>query len=155
MNKLEYKEYLNSSHWRAFRKKIYSNRKRCQRCTGNKNLNIHHVTYKNLGNESEDDVLVLCNTCHFIGHKKKRFIVKMRKGEDLDFVGKTKKPNSEIYNASNVYRSCDRCGKQHPVFYKYYEKVAGGISRLCIACPTSRPRVNFLKFEKNLPIPTL
>lgn len=153
MNKLQYQQYLNSTHWRDFRRQVYSKRKCCQKCTAKKNLNIHHITYKNLGKETQDDVLVLCNDCHFRGHRKKNFIQKMRKGEDLNFVRKAKKPNSLLYNASDIFKECNRCGKQHSVFYKYYEKL--GCSRLCIACPTSKPRIMFLKFEPNLPIPTL
>ena len=150
MNKIQYKEYLNSEHWITFRRSIYSKRNRCQRCGITKTLNIHHITYKNLGKETNDDVLVLCNFCHFKGHQKKKYIKRMKTGEPLDFVKKAKNPNSVFYNASDIFRDCNRCGGEHSLFYK---KFVSGRLTLAMACPNSKPRTYFIKFEPNLDIP--
>jgi hypothetical protein len=152
MNKLQYKEYLNSEHWVNFRKEVYSKRKRCQKCCSKVKLNIHHITYDNLGKETHDDVLVLCNVCHFKGHKKPKFIKRMREGGLLDFVRTAKKQDTKFYKPSEVFRTCDRCAKSHAVFYKVFKN---GKLTLAMACPTSKPRTAFLKFEAGLDIPIL
>ena len=152
MNKQQYKEYLNSEHWKKFRKETYSKRKRCQKCSSKKKLNIHHITYVNIWKETQDDVLVLCNECHFRGHKKPQFIKKMREGKELDFVKKARNTKRLLYNASGIFRDCDRCGKQHSVFYKKY--VTGKLM-LAMACPNSKPRTSYIKFEEGLDIPII
>ncbi|GEQ22102.1 hypothetical protein CBU02nite_26080 [Clostridium butyricum] len=63
-----YDEYLQSSHWNDFREsylKCYGSE--CQLC-GNKGKNLHHISYSNLGNESFDDVIFLCEECHIKEH---------------------------------------------------------------------------------------
>src|SRR5690242_7527114 len=61
----EYEEYLQSPHWKAFRRKIYRKFPECVYCGASEDLNIAHLTYKNRGHEREDDVCVLCNFHHF------------------------------------------------------------------------------------------
>ena len=68
---LEYKEYLKSEHWKitkaaALKRAGY----RCQLCGYKKNLQVHHNSYKNLGHEAPEDVIVLCGRCHYKHHKK-------------------------------------------------------------------------------------
>jgi len=148
---MKYKDYLNSPHWREFRKSIYSIRKTCQKCTAkNKKLNIHHRHYRTLGNEKPSDVIVLCQECHFRDHNKKKWVLAMKKGRDLDFV-KIAKKTKEIYNISKITEKCNRCGEEHGIFYKNYPTV----KRLVIACPNSKPRITFLKFREDPNIPTL
>lgn len=154
MNKQQYKEYLSSEHWKKFRKETYSKRKMCQKCTSKKNLNIHHITYVNLWKETQEDVLVLCNECHFRGHKKPKFIKRMKEGKSLDFVKKATEKNGKFYRPSNVFRDCNRCGKQHSLFYKRFTGSFSNI-RLGMACPTSKPRTQYIKLELGLDIPTL
>src|SRR5699024_10020211 len=56
-----YKEYLKSEKWRDFRAaKLKETNFSCEMCKSKKNLHLHHLTYKNLGNESDNDVMVLC-----------------------------------------------------------------------------------------------
>lgn len=70
MNKQEYLSYLQSSHWKAFRKKFFeSHWRRCIGCHVTKKLHLHHKTYKNLGQEKDSDVCILCKRCHFKLHK--------------------------------------------------------------------------------------
>lgn len=67
-----YSEYLKSEHWQKTRKRALSRAKyKCQLC-GNKNekLNVHHNTYENLGNEKNEDLIVLCESCHSKFHDK-------------------------------------------------------------------------------------
>ena len=57
----EYIEHINSSEWRNFREKIFRKRGRmCEDCTEVERLELHHLTYENLGHERDEDVLILC-----------------------------------------------------------------------------------------------
>ena len=69
--KEEYKEYLNSDHWKQIRLKALDRAgNRCQLCSSTDNLNVHHNTYKNRGNEDLKDLVVLCRECHAKFHDK-------------------------------------------------------------------------------------
>jgi hypothetical protein len=64
-NQMNYNDYLNTEHWKHFRKetlKFYNNR--CVICSSEKNLNVHHKNYSNRGRETFNDVIVVCNKCH-------------------------------------------------------------------------------------------
>lgn len=61
----EYREYLQSPHWQAFRQWTLEARgHRCERCHRKDGLNVHHLTYERRGHERLDDVVVLCLGCH-------------------------------------------------------------------------------------------
>mgnify|MGYP000739796043 CR=1 FL=1 len=63
--KIEYEKYLESNHWKEIRKKALKRAGyKCQLCASNKELNVHHNTYKNLGHEDLNDLVVLCRNCH-------------------------------------------------------------------------------------------
>ena len=61
-----YARYLKSAHWQRYRaRRIKQARNRCQDCGGfRRKLQLHHVSYRRLGHEHDDDVLVLCGRCH-------------------------------------------------------------------------------------------
>lgn len=59
-----YKDYLKSEHWIKISTELKDRIKKCQLCSSTKNLNVHHNTYKNLGHEEPEDLIVLCNECH-------------------------------------------------------------------------------------------
>lgn len=69
-----YRSYLYSPHWRKFRLKAiehYGNV--CSWCGANDEkikMNVHHISYDNLGNETFEDVILLCPTCHSKAHGK-------------------------------------------------------------------------------------
>ena len=66
----DYREYLESPHWlnTATLRKIKSNYV-CDACRTNKRLEVHHLHYNSLGNESMDDLMTLCHDCHKFAHK--------------------------------------------------------------------------------------
>lgn len=69
--KIEYKEYLNSEHWKKIRVKALERAgNRCQLCSSKNNLNVHHNTYVNRGHEDLKDLVVLCKECHAKFHDK-------------------------------------------------------------------------------------
>ena len=64
-DKESYKEYLQSPRWKAIRKRLYKEYNyKCALCGSGKNLNVHHITYENLGEENDEDLTVLCQVCH-------------------------------------------------------------------------------------------
>jgi len=76
MTKTEYANYLQSEHWRKLRREfIEASGNKCERCeiprwlaeiAYDQDLHVHHKSYANLGNESLDDLEVLCRRCHDI-----------------------------------------------------------------------------------------
>jgi 5-methylcytosine-specific restriction endonuclease McrA len=75
-----YQEYIKSRAWFAYRRHLIGVMGNCcEFCgsePGNHNpLQLHHLTYKNLGNETFEDLFVLCLSCHEEVHtwpKRKR-----------------------------------------------------------------------------------
>lgn len=66
-----YKEYLQTDHWQKLREEALKRAgNRCQVCAYRKNLHVHHNTYKNIGNEDIEDLVVLCWKCHKTFHHK-------------------------------------------------------------------------------------
>jgi hypothetical protein len=62
---VNYQDYIKSSKWKE---KSEAAKKRagyrCQVCNDENFLNVHHRTYENLGNENDNDLTVLCASCH-------------------------------------------------------------------------------------------
>ena len=69
MSKQSYQEYLLSPHWKSIRKvALRSAGYRCKICGSAKNLQVHHITYEHLWQETDDDLLVVCKHCHEFLH---------------------------------------------------------------------------------------
>lgn len=68
-NKVSYKEYIKSEKWKkkvAYIKEVRNNR--CEVCGNKENLQVHHLTYKRLGKEKDEDLQLLCGGCHMKAH---------------------------------------------------------------------------------------
>jgi hypothetical protein len=64
-----YQDYLNSEFWKNKRDWIIQTRgAQCEKCGGTFGLQVHHLSYENVGNEGKDDVIVLCSYCHLEAH---------------------------------------------------------------------------------------
>jgi hypothetical protein len=64
-----YYEAIQSSHWRNLRNRmIWKHGRTCSRCGFNKiepgAIELHHKHYQTLGEETEDDVELVCKECH-------------------------------------------------------------------------------------------
>jgi hypothetical protein len=71
LKSMPYKDYLLTYHWRITRKKTLKRAHyKCQICGSVKNLNVHHNTYENRGEEKDEDLIVLCENCHGKFHDK-------------------------------------------------------------------------------------
>lgn len=82
---MDYSAYLLSDKWKAVRAwAMQRANSQCQghippfhpllggfRCTNKRKLQVHHLTYKRLGAELPEDVVVLCERCHVIEHMRK------------------------------------------------------------------------------------
>ena len=66
-----YKQYLKTEVWqRKRRAALKAADYRCERCGCPTNLDVHHVSYSNLGHEPMSDLVVLCRACHSSVHKE-------------------------------------------------------------------------------------
>ncbi len=64
-----YCEYLRSDDWYKKREyTIISRGRKCEGCGSAKKLQVHHTSYKNIGNEDQGDLVVLCEVCHKAVH---------------------------------------------------------------------------------------
>lgn len=60
-----YREYLASYEWNLKRKKVLKRDEyRCQLCGVDTGLEVHHLTYKRVGDEALFDLVTLCFQCH-------------------------------------------------------------------------------------------
>ena len=65
-----YRLYLKSPEWQEIRQQIlrfwdY----KCATCYSEYDLHVHHRTYKRVGNEELNDLIVLCENCHAKFHE--------------------------------------------------------------------------------------
>jgi len=92
-----YAEYIRSEAWQEVRRRFWASRlpKECY-CCGREDgpKDLHHRTYKNLGNERLMDLVPLCRDCHFTVHEMIR-----------------RRPSLHLWGATNMLRH-----KLHPVY---------------------------------------
>ena len=71
MDKKTYNDSLQSQHWKDVRnQRLLLDGNKCCVCGNEERLNVHHVSYKNLGHENvENDLVTLCKYCHAILHR--------------------------------------------------------------------------------------
>lgn len=68
---VDYVGYLRTEVWKENReKRLRHDGYRCAFCGTAKNLQVHHITYENLGHEKMEDMLTLCRGCHERLHSK-------------------------------------------------------------------------------------
>lgn len=74
-----YRDYLLSKHWIDIKRRFFTESKRivtingvkvCEICRKNGILNVHHITYKRLGEEYLGDLFLICDDCHNTIHKR-------------------------------------------------------------------------------------
>lgn len=70
-SKVNKKEYMKSQKWATKREQILKrDGYMCVKCLSPDRLEIHHITYKRLGNEKSKDLATLCRNCHQKVHDK-------------------------------------------------------------------------------------
>jgi 5-methylcytosine-specific restriction endonuclease McrA len=70
LRQLPYWQYLRTAHWAAVRHRALAVAEhRCFYCSATDHLDVHHLSYKRRGCELDEDLIVLCRTCHDIEHQ--------------------------------------------------------------------------------------
>ena len=68
---INYLSYLQSPKWRKKRNAALEKAgHKCQLCNSKRNLHVHHKTYRNIGNERPEDLIVLDARCHMKFHDR-------------------------------------------------------------------------------------
>lgn len=64
-----YKIYMKSQAWRTRKNKYFAvYGKQCAVCSSHYRVGVHHISYKNLGRELDEDLVVLCWLHHNAYH---------------------------------------------------------------------------------------
>ena len=66
--KREYIEYLESEEWAKLRSKVLTDANGYCNC-GNHAVQVHHLTYAHVFNESPCELVAVCDSCHKKIHK--------------------------------------------------------------------------------------
>lgn len=66
--KERYRQYLQSDDWRKKRDAKRRHRDRCAICGDTRNLDVHHLDYKNWTDVLQSDLRVFCRRCHTVTH---------------------------------------------------------------------------------------
>ena len=66
-----YREFLKTDDWRQIRAaRLEMDDWECTRCHRTRNLQVHHLSYRNpWGQENLEDLVTLCQGCHYKTHK--------------------------------------------------------------------------------------
>jgi hypothetical protein len=113
IKQLPWKKYISSNHWRKFRDALLNDPDCvCEICgkrrwsfykkTGERKkkpdalFNVHHKHYKHLGEESREDVMVLCGVEHDFAHTLE-MLSKTRKGIYIELYDLFKKKTGWEY----------------------------------------------------------
>lgn len=68
-----YAEYLNSSEWKRKRAKVMQRAGGiCEGCMEARATDVHHLTYKHVGDELLFELAALCRSCHDRAHGRDR-----------------------------------------------------------------------------------
>lgn len=98
-----YEEYLQSDEWRDLRERIKKRKTRkwnfCNICGTDKYLDLHHSSYKVIGQKHpHNTVKLLCRSCHYELHKYSK-----------------ENPHRDFYSCFSRIRN-ERKGKGLPIF---------------------------------------
>ena len=97
MNKFEYRDYVRyNSNWKSLRRKVHHKYKICQSCGSDKNLDVHHKTYKRVGHERLSDLKLYCRTCHYWEHNREKGFWNIRPSYIIHWIGCYLKRNYRI-----------------------------------------------------------
>lgn len=119
---MNYNAYLQSEHWKDFRSRIIKERVQCEKCGSKEKLHIHHIHYNSLGKEKPEDVLCLCNSCHFVIHgcppmksKSSAYFIKLYKTNLMQIASeKAKEKKLDLNEAGLLFMLLSISGWQTP-----------------------------------------
>ena len=104
-----YKAYLKTDHWLNKRIRLIAIANRtCSDCgkqyKKNQCLALHHLTYARIGNELDEDIVVICHKCHGLRHPDKK-VKKVKKKTTRAKPKAKKKPKKYIKKPSEFSQS--------------------------------------------------
>lgn len=73
---INYKDYLESFAWKAIKKAKLEEQQICECCNANAATTVHHLSYERLWHEREDDIVSICETCHYECHHVNGYQIK-------------------------------------------------------------------------------
>lgn len=65
---MKYRDYIDSDEWKQKQKSFLKKHPICELCNKYEADEVHHKNYTSIGDEQEDDLMSLCNRCHFCLH---------------------------------------------------------------------------------------
>lgn len=99
----EYHEYLKSAEWGQIRADLFLLRgRKCERCQSSKKLQVHHLTYKNFGQEEPTDLEILCDVCHKGEHK---ILKPIKVGKIPKGLSRKKKRKAEMIQKAQIRKN--------------------------------------------------
>ena len=69
---IDYNDYVQSDEWHQSFPRMLTltlDDNKCRMCGDDYKLEVHHITYENLGKELAADLVTLCHDCHTYTHK--------------------------------------------------------------------------------------
>lgn len=67
---IDYKQYLTGSWWKSRRKKkLKSVGYKCEKCGKSIKSQVHHLHYRSLNQEKDEDLQAVCRECHELQHE--------------------------------------------------------------------------------------
>lgn len=84
LNKKEYRDYLDSLHWKNLRATILGGKPSCQVCQEKEAKDVHHMVYRNIVDIKVTDLLPVCRDCHKIIHQAIRDNYISQRPEKID-----------------------------------------------------------------------
>ena len=108
-SKIDHHEYLKTEAWQERRFNTFKRDGfQCVCCGAAKNLEAHHITYKNLGAELQSDLVTLCRKCHEDIHSGDLEPTKEMKRKGYERHG-SRKPQDLTFDEAKLLRYATLC----------------------------------------------
>jgi len=113
---MNYQKYLKTAHFTNVRNDALKRwQNRCALCSNPNNLHVHHNNYDCFYNETENDVIVLCENCHKKFHNKEV--------EYLEILTPSEKHQNFLAELKDIMTLVDN-GLPSLLYYKHYPKIS-------------------------------
>ena len=113
------KRYMNSQKWRGKRRGYFKrHEKKCAACKSERDITLHHMTYENLGQETDADLVPLCQECHTLYHQ--RYAITSR-GSTVQFLAEYQTREAAVApesSALEAHRQEPSCTATSPPTYQ-------------------------------------
>jgi 5-methylcytosine-specific restriction endonuclease McrA len=102
----QYTDYLQSNTWKQRRQaKLEQADNKCQYCGETAYLQVHHITYKNLGDEQSNELIVLCTAHHWVADE-------IRRTGNMALLTKIDKPFEKVTPQKEIHKMTKREAKK-------------------------------------------